>query len=248
MIDAATRSYLLLKLAETLGVIAVMMIAGTSQRLKFRPVEFKYPQREKKACILLSILILAAAVIFYLTPVGRGLFLGEESQSLPGRLVFTLICTAMMAFLLYSRRQPLTSAGWGAKPNLSIGLRVGIILTFLVIILRGKFNAILGGLSAADLQALLWLLLICLAEETIFRGYLQLRMDSWLGKPAGWLITSGLFVIWQIPRLLISPIDFWINLAILAVQSVLAGWIMQKTGHAAAPALYRTISDWLTII
>ena len=246
--DVATRNFLLLKLAETLGVIAVIMIAGTSQRLKYKPVQFKYPQREGRASITVFILILAATVIFYFTPVGKNILSNGSDRSLVGQFIIALVCLVIAAVALFYRHQPLLSAGWGAKPNLKLGLRIGVMLVFLVIFLRGKVMSIVDGVTASEGIALLLLLGICLAEETIFRGYLQLRITSWLGKPVGWLVTSALFVIWQLPRLLASPADLWLNLTVIIIQSLLLGWLMQKTGHVIAPALYRTISDWLTIL
>jgi len=37
-------------------------------------------------------------------------------------------------------------------------------------------------------------------------------------------------------------------LAIQLAQSLLAGWMMQKSRHILAPTLYRAISAWLTFI
>lgn len=246
--DLATRNFLLLKLAETLGVIAVMMIAGTSQRLKYRPVQFKYPQRERRASITVYVLILAVVIIFYFTPIGKILLPAGGNPTLTTRLIVALVCLAIAAIVLFQRRQPLLSAGWGAKPNLKLGLRIGVMLVFLVIFLRGKLMSIVDGVTTSEGVALLLLLGICLAEETLFRGYLQLRITSWLGKPAGWLVTSTMFIVWQLPRLLTSPADLWLNLAVIITQSLLLGWIMQKTGHVIAPVLYRAVSDWLIIL
>lgn len=246
--DAATRNFLLLKLAETMGVIAVIMIAGTSERLKYRPVQFKFPQREARASITVFILCLTAAILFYLTPFTKDFVPAAASQPLIRQLILAFVCLAIAAFALLYRQQPLLSAGWGAKPNLLLGLRIGVMLLFLSIFLGGKFMSIVNGVTAEEGTALLLLLGICLAEETLFRGYLQLRFSAWLGKPAGWLATSGLFVIWSLPRLLVLPAPLWLNLPILIIQSLLLGWLMQKTGHVIAPILYRTVSDWLTIL
>ncbi|MEM5776503.1 MAG: CPBP family intramembrane glutamic endopeptidase, partial [Anaerolineaceae bacterium] len=116
------------------------------------------------------------------------------------------------------------------------------------IFLRGKLMSIVNGVSAEEGVALALLLGISLAEETIFRGYLQLRMVSWLGQPAGWLAAAGMFILWRLPWVMVSAADVWVSLAVLVIQSVLLGWVMQKTGHTAAPALYRAISDWLTFV
>ena len=37
-------------------------------------------------------------------------------------------------------------------------------------------------------------------------------------------------------------------LAVQLAQSLLAGWMMQKSRHVLAPALYRAISAWLSLL
>jgi membrane protease YdiL (CAAX protease family) len=246
--DAGTRNFLLLKLAETLGVIAVIMIAGTSQRLTYKPVQFKYPQRESRASISVYIAALVIAVLLFLTPLKEKIPAAGGQLLLTAQLLAALLSLGAGAFALFTRRQPLLSAGWGAKPNLKLGLRIGIMLVFLTIFLRGKVMTIVNGVTAAEGIAFALILLTCLAEETLFRGYLQLRMTSWLGKPAGWLAASGMFVLWSLPRLIAWPADLWLNLLVLIAQSLLLGWLMHKTGHVLAPALYRAVSEWLTIL
>lgn len=122
------------------------------------------------------------------------------------------------------------------------------MLVFLTIFLRGKIFSLLNGVTAEEGFTLLVLIGISFAEESIFRGYIQMRLSSWLGDRNGWLLTSLLFVLWHLPRLIQNPTVLWANLGLLVVQSVLLGWAMQKGGHVIAPALYRAISDWLNIL
>lgn len=245
--DPATRNFLLLKLAETLGVIAVMMIASTSSGLVYRPVDFKYPRREGRVSVTVYLLILAAAVFIFLSTIDFSP-LEKALAPLGKQVIVSALALGIAAVALLYRRQPLLSAGWGRAPNLRLGLRIGIMLVFLTIFLRGKVMAIINGVSGEEGILLLLILGISLAEETVFRGYLQLRMNAWLSKPNGWLLTAGLFVIWQLPRLLTGQPDLWLNLVVLVVQSFLLGWLMQKTGHVLAPALYRTFSEWITYL
>ncbi len=246
--DIASRNFLLLKLAETLGVIAVMLIASTSGRLVFRPVDFKYPTREGRVSTGLFVVIFVLALAYYLGGLDFRLPLDDFLQPFGQRLVLALVGLAIVAVALFYRRQPLLSAGWGRKQNLTMGLRMGAMLIFFSIFLRGKLPAIIDGITAQEGLALLLILLTSLCEETIFRGYLQLRVSSWLGKTQGWLIVSAAFVVWQLPRLLLDLPNIWINLLLIVVQSLLLGWLMQKSGHVAAPVLFRAISDWLGLI
>lgn len=96
---------------------------------------------------------------------------------------------------------------------------------------------------------LIWLVL-ALAEETIFRGYIQLRLESYFGQKWGWLATAALYLLWQMPgRLWIMPLaEMWPTLLITLVQALLLGWVMRKSGHVLAPALYRAAAGWLLMI
>ena len=88
-----------------------------------------------------------------------------------------------------------------------------------------------------------------MAEETVFRGYIQPRLISRLGEIPGWLLTSVVFALWQIPRLLGEPSQtLLIGVGIGLVQGLVAGWVMQKTRHVLAPGLYRAISGWIAFL
>ena len=79
-----TQTQLILIAAEYLGVIAVMMFAGTSARLRGRrPLAFKYPMREAIISLALFAVILILAFIVYIqffTPI-------DPTQLLYHRLV-----------------------------------------------------------------------------------------------------------------------------------------------------------------
>jgi membrane protease YdiL (CAAX protease family) len=236
-------------LSEWLGVIAVLMILQRTGSLKIRPTLFQYPQREKWAALGVYALALAIAVMVYRLPFTPAVIPGlSASPGLEKQAFLALLCLLPAIVALLYRKQPLLSAGWGRRTALNMGLRVGLMLVFLTIFLRGKIYSLLGGLTAAEGMALLALVILSLAEETLFRGFLQLRLCSWLGDRYGWLITALLFLIWQVPRLLLNPAEFWLNLGMRAIQSLLAGWIMLKCNHVLAPALYRSVSDWLSLI
>jgi membrane protease YdiL (CAAX protease family) len=148
--------------------------------------------------------------------------------------------------ILY-RRQPLKSIGWN-RLTLRNGLLVGVALGFLTIFLRARFNALFAGLTPVQLNALWLVAVICLAEETVFRGFLQLRLAWWLGKPWGLLLTAGLFVLWRLPFFLSAPATLLANLVSTLVQGLLLGWIMQSCGNVAGPAIYRFISMWCNFL
>jgi len=86
---------------------------------------------------------------------------------------------------------------------------------------------------------------IALAEETIFRGFIQMRLNAWMGERYGWLATAGLFIVWSVPFALTSPETMAVRLAFVAAQSLLLGYLAQRTGHILPVFVYRAISEWL---
>ena len=234
---------LLLQIAEWLGVLAVMMIAGMSARLKLRPLVFKYPRREATVSLALFVLILIFAFLVF-----GGTVTGGQASAAPGdlgqRLFVAAAAVLPFAAALLTRRQPVRSAGWG-KDFLAGGIRVAAALVFLTIFLTGSVFRLLAGLSTEDISALVYLLLICLAEETIFRGYIQLRLEGWLGPRYGWAAAAVLFTLFQLPRLLLLPAELPLRLGLTLVQGLVLGWVMRKSRHVAAPWLYRAVSEWL---
>jgi membrane protease YdiL (CAAX protease family) len=237
-------------LSEWLGVVAVVMIAGTSPMLKkARQVEFKYPRRESNMALSLFVLVYVFAFIYFHTEIFN--FLKAAADGFPGgdyavRMILAVVALIPFIVALIARGQPFKSAGWG-KENTRIGLLVGLLLAVLTIFLRGKFMTILAGTANAQLGLLAVLLIYSLAEETIFRGYIQLRMESRLGERWGWLATAGIFLLWQLPgRLNVLPFaELWPILVISLANALVLGWIMKKSRHVLAPALYRAISLWV---
>ncbi len=242
-------SALILTLSEYIGVIAVVMIAALSPGFaKRRPLLFQFPFREGVISLSLFVLIFFFNIVLVsrgvTSPVSR---LGEDFGALWPRLLVSFFSLLAVAAALVFRRQPPLSAGWNRR-LLGPSFRLGLALVFLTIFLRGEFMTLVRGIRAQQGYLLLAWVLIAFTEETIFRGYIQLRLTSWLGDWAGWFGTAFLFVVWQIPFLLADPVALPLNLALAAARAVLLGWIMRRTGQVLAPAMWRAVSEWLFYI
>ncbi len=238
---------------EWMGAIAVVMIAGTSPLLKsIRRIDFRFPRRE--ATFALSVFALSYLVAFqyFGNPIFQ--FMLDFSKILPGgelaqRTLLAVVCLVFFLLATFLRGQPLKSIGWG-KANFKPGLTLGLLLVIIAIVLRGKFTTLLQGVSSEQGGLLLACLLLALAEETIFRGYIQLRLNSFLGSTWGWLATAALYLLWQLPgRLWVLPFaQLWPPLVVALVQALLFGWIMRKSGHVVTTVLFRTAAAWLLFI
>jgi len=240
-------------LSEVLGVIAVTMIMTLNPRFKHHtPVTFRFPKRELAAAAIVALGVFAISFVIFRGPTpapNTGLSGSVPTlDALLQHLTAVIVGLALVVIALLYRKQPLRSAGWN-RPLLTPALQMGIAIILLTIFLRGKISLLFDGITQDESTALLVLLALTLAEETIFRGYLQPRIESRLGKIPGWLITSVLFAFWQIPRLLGEPVNTILTgVALGLVQGLLAGWMMQKTQHVLAPGLYRFISGWVAFL
>jgi hypothetical protein len=238
--------FLILTLSGWLGVMAVVLIASLSPDFKNRPpLVFKYPQRERNAALIsVSLFFLISIALAWLTP--------DWIMALPDRFspmewsiaVLSLLIALIASLILQYRKQPLLSFGWHKKLWRPAS-RLAIALVFLVFFLSGAISHAKTILTSDALLTFLLLIIIYLAWETAFRGFLQPRFSAWLGQTWGWLFTSLLAI------LLILPIGISFGMSneflfrIIGNQLML-GWIMTRSGHVFPGALWVAASTWLT--
>ena len=174
--------------SEWLGVAAVVMIAGVSPMLKrIRQIEFRYPRREAGYSLTLYALTYLVAFQYFSNPIFD--FIKNLSKFFSGgelaeRMILAVICLIPFLLAMILRGQPLKSIGWG-KENLKAGAITGFLLVMLTLVLRGKFLTLLSGVNQEQANLLLVWALLALAEETIFRGYIQLRLTTFFGFHLG---------------------------------------------------------------
>lgn len=244
-------------LSEWMGVLAVIMLLGISPAFQRAPLGFRYARREVGVSISLFTLLFVIAFQYYASvgalsapDLPRGpYFAAGALDSLQRALILAAIGLAVFIVALVLRGQPLRSIGWG-RAGLGAAVRMGLAVAIIVIFLRGKGPNIIDGLSTQEGMALLYWLGLALAEETIFRGYLQPRLSSLLGARWGWLAAAGLSTLWYLPGRLdgLGTQNLLIGLALAAVQGLLLGFMMKKAQHVAAPALLRAVSGWLAMV
>ncbi len=230
--------------AEWVGAVAVGMIAGLSPKFTRIKLMFKYPRRE--GVVALGVFVFALFIALVVSAIPNLSVLGL-TRDWSERLLVAAGALVPVGVALWRRKQPVRSAGW-SRDKLNAALQLGLALAFLSIFLRGKFSGVITGLNSQTLTLLGYCLVLALMEETAFRGFIQQRLASWWGEVPGWLAASALFVVCQLPRLLAAPDQLVFNLVLSVVQSLFAGYLMRRSGHALAPALYRAISGWLLFI
>ena len=246
--------YLLLTHAsEWLGVSAFAWILALVPQFKVAPVVFKYARRDGMIALFLGASTLLFAVALSTVGMSGTIDRWLPVTGSPSALLHPLVLAAvsLLPFIaaLLTRGQPPLSAGWSSK-RLRTGLQTGLTVVLLTIFLRNRVLDIVGGLKTDEVTYLLFALGIALCEETIFRGYIQLRLDNWLGGNRGWIATALMFAAFRFPGLLAAGGDTnqsLFGLLLILGESLTAGWLMRKSGHVLAPALFRAASIWMGV-
>jgi membrane protease YdiL (CAAX protease family) len=238
--------------AEWLGVIAVVWFLARIPRYQVKPVGFKYARRDGIMALSLGATAIFFSLIFSTTELHnlapRFLPVSGPAADLTYLLFIALVSLLPFLAALLTRGQPALSAGWN-RTNQRVGLQVGLAVALLTILLRNRALDLINGIQKDELSYLLLALGIALVEETMFRGYIQLRLCWWMGDKKGWILTGLLFGLYRFPIFLaavgLNAALFY--LGIILVEGLLAGWLMRKTGHVLAPGLYRAVSIWLNV-
>lgn len=246
--------YIIVFVSEWLGVIAVAWLLSLSRRFQKPTVGFLYARRDGLIALSLVALVIVFSVVYHsrINPpqFSQPLRMAPAPvHNLTQALLLAGFSLAPFIIALLARQQPIRSIGW--NPALvTPGLQMGVAMGLLTIFLHNRVMDVLGGLAVPVLSSLPLALGIAVAEETIFRGYLQMRLSWWLGPWPGIVLSAALFTLWHLPAWLQNfPNETILSLAGLTfVQGMVLGWVMRRSGCVVAPALYRAISIWVTLI
>jgi len=246
------KNTLLLVFSEWIGVFAIAMITGLSPAIqKIKPLQFLFPRREASVTFSLNAALFVFSIIVYkyfFTAVSD-LTVVNPTAAIQ-RVILDVIGLTVMAAALVYRKQPIRSALWG-KEGLRSSFTFGLLLIALTLFLRSKITAITNGINQEEGLALLELFVIALCEVTIFFGYSQPRFSSRFGPTVGWLISSGLFILWQVIPIALHGGNWQTSLYPIGLavgQGLILGFITSKSKHVLGPAMYVALSQWLFLI
>lgn len=247
-------------ISEWLGVIAIAWLMSISPRFKLPVVGFRYARRDGLIALGMAALLLISSFAYHLanppeqgfTVAGKGLITmlaPAPVTDLVQALIVAGIGLIPIGVAMLVRRQPVRSMGWH-QAILGPAALVGLALAIITLFLRNRFWVLLGGVSGPQFFVLLTALGIALAEETIFRGYILQRLAWWLGEWPGMALTSLLYTIWHLPAWLNQQPNETIVLlcGLTFLQAMLLSWVMRKSHHVLAPALYRAMSIWVRVL
>jgi membrane protease YdiL (CAAX protease family) len=127
-----------------------------------------------------------------------------------------------------------------------------VLLAVAALLLRGRpFTP--ERLSIPDTWwALATYAVVASAEETLYRGFLQGRLEAWLGRWWGYLTTALLFTALHLPSRLLGGEPLVQVLRYATVQllpmSLLFGGAMLAAKHTATPTLLHLAWNWASVI
>jgi membrane protease YdiL (CAAX protease family) len=155
---------------------------------------------------------LGVFLLLFLPPIVLGQILGGSKQSFVVTTVATVLndvaLVALALFFLWSDGEPLASIGW-TRRRAGREIGIGVLLYIPMLLALGVLAWLLhalglhgAGTPPAFLQprgagelvlATVLALVVACAEETIFRGYLLLRLRELVSTPAAVAISTAVF-------------------------------------------------------
>ncbi len=185
-----------------------------------------------------------------------------------GRLSFLLISIAtifrdlsllsLILFFIWRNREPVTAIGWTApsvRKEISIGIALFIPLFLAASILESALHK--AGLSAPStplpalvsekgitefILALLLVIVVAVVEETIFRGYLMLRIREVTSSPAAAVLLSA--VIFSLGH----GYEGTASVVTIGVMGAFFALIYQWRKSLTAPIVMHFLQDFIGIV
>lgn len=224
-------------------------------RFRTRRVRVSHPHRESRIAVvtILAAAVLGVPALGLIAPFP--LTLGVPAETLGDSEVLRVVGAYAVAALpvwivLAWRRHAPRQVGIRTQnlgKGLLLGLAVGAIFVAVTILLARSIPST----PVADrtlIRGLVMFLGVAFVEETIFRGYLQLRL-SWALGPVRALVLAAVFmVVFPLPfRLLFQPPSWTEALTtsgLMLPASLFLGFLMMRTQNVIVPTLVHAFIRW----
>jgi len=152
---------------------------------------------------------------------------------------------------LWRGRAGWTACGWG-RTRLERAQGLGVLLGVAALLLRAWPFAPERLAIPDTWWALATYAVVASVEETLYRGFLQGRLEAWLGLWWGLLATALLFTAVHLPAQLLGGKPLAQALTYATVQllpmALLFGGAMLAARHTAMPTLLHLAWNWASVI
>lgn len=243
-------------------IIAFAILAGLvwvmTKLLRCKPVKsgIENPRKSSLRALIAVTCSLVALILFEIfRRLPQAGILGPEAQFgkfgylIPHFIAFILFLLPAGIAVLKSH-EPLRSIGI-SRTNLWQSALIGFVFVILMFYMQNvDILETLKGFEQRQGIRLIYFAFIGFEEEIVFRGYLQTRLVSWLGKWRGWGLASVIMAVSHFPLRMVID-DKALNAAFIdslafIPASLFFGFLMLRTGNVLAPAIIHTFTNWIS--
>ena len=185
------------------GVPLVYIVA---KLLKLHPKPIEIAEKKKQARLSLTIFVVVFVIAFAILAVYAYVWVRPNLQEDPiyvfRDIIWTIAILIPLAAAAKLTGQNLDSLGISKKnitKNLAFGFLVSVIFIAILILLAPSLGGGFAGFSLPAVYSLISLVLIGIAEEIIFRGFIQTRLTAYRGAITGVAVSALLFAFFNFP-------------------------------------------------
>nr|MBN2278180.1 CPBP family intramembrane metalloprotease [candidate division Zixibacteria bacterium] len=165
-------------------------------------------------------------------------------------IIISLLILIPVGIALKTLHESYSTAGvnsnnlWG---SLVIGLIIGLVAIFVTLVRNSGHP----GLGSLHFRAFIYFSIVGLAEEFVYRGYLQTRMMAWLKTIPGWILTSIIMAMAHFAQRIgvggMDPGSALLDCLALIPISLFFGYTYLRTGNIWGVGLMHAFSDWINL-
>lgn len=227
-------------------ILIALFVKLFTKAFSFTSLDYNFTNAKKSAIKSLVIIILETLIcLLYILLIDNFIAQISGLGILLLQSFIYILLTVIVVFTVLHDKESLQSIGI-SKLNLQKSCVLGIILGIIVVFVTGKAKKIM---TMASFISFIEFMIVGFAEEIIFRGYLQTRLNAWLGKFKGYLIIAIIFSFFHFHNMIIlKGIDLetaFINCAKLIPLSLMFGYIMIKTENITSVSILHTFYNWV---
>lgn len=232
--------YMLLPVTISFFLIRIWPHKWTNELCPPRPGESTHQSR-MTLVVLLVIFVLSMLQVSMISPSGNTEVLEQMAFSLIDVVMISINWIVLLVPMFIAMK--LDMLRWGDiqynRRNLFPSIILGTLVGIIFLVSNGRLTNLPALFTASGFFAALYYLVVGFAEETLFRGYVQVRWVSALGWWKGFLLTSLVMVLFHAPLILITwdlPLqEALLHMLRMMPLSLLAGYAMHKSGNIAVP-------------
>lgn len=170
-----------------------------------------------------------------------------------GQMLVALVAAGPVFIVMRLRKEPLASAGASANAlGHSLAVSVPLLAALAVWFLVTQWGEGIDLFQVRSAWALLQFLIVGLAEEFVYRGYLQTRLIGWLGLYRGWILASVLMAMAHVGHRVVTlgmtGTQALLSSASLVPVSLFLGFVMVRTRSIVAPGLLHAAINWVDLL